>query len=131
MDTHQYLSAGLNRQQKFTIALEHTASHIGSGMVKVLATPMMIAFMEITARTLLDEHLPKGYSSVGTHVDIRHLAPSPIGNTVTADVKIESVEGNKISLSVRVLDGETEVGTGSHQRFVIDVDRFIKRVAKT
>ena len=130
MDTNKHLKPGLSHQMEFTVEERHTASHIGSGRVKVLATPWMIAFMEITSRTLLDMHLPDSYSSVGTLVNVRHLAPTPLGSKVHAQVNIEKVEGNKITLSVSVSEGEVEVGKGAHERYVIDVDRFLKRVNK-
>jgi predicted thioesterase len=128
MDVQDYLKPGLSRHMDFVIEDRHTASHIGSGTVGVLATPWMIAFMEINARTMLDEHLPEGYSSVGTRVDVHHLVPSPLGNSVRAKTKIDSVDGNKIILSVSVWDGDEEVGKGTHERYVIDVERFLKRV---
>ena len=87
--------------------------------------------MEITSRTLLDEHLPDTHSSVGTLVNVRHLAPTPLGSKVHAQVNIEKVEGNKITLSVSVSEGEVEVGKGTHERHVIEIDRFLKRVEET
>jgi predicted thioesterase len=91
----------------------------------------MIAFMEITSRTLLDEHLPDTHSSVGALVNVRHLAPSPLGSTIHTKVIIEKVDGNKITLSVSALEGEAEVGKGTHERYVIEVDRFLKRIEGT
>ena len=126
MDTQEYLKVGLKHEKTFTVEDQHTASHIGSGTVKVLATPVMIAFMEITASQLLDQYLPEGYSSVGTVVNIRHLAPTRLGEEVTAKAEIKAVEGSQITLAVSVWEGEQEVGTGSHQRFVIEVARFLK-----
>ena len=128
MDTSKHLKPGLSHQMEFTVEERHTASHIGSGAVRVLATPWMIAFMEITSRTLLDEHLPDTHSSVGSLVNVRHLAPSPMGSKIHTKVIIEKVEGNKITLSVSALDSDVEVGKGLHERYVIEIDRFLKRV---
>lgn len=123
-----FIQPRLAREERFLVKEEYTAAHIGSGAVRVLATPWMIAFMEITSRNLLDEHLPEGYTSVGTRVDVRHLAPSPIGREVVARVKVEEVEGARVRLAVEVLEGEQPIGKGFHERHVIDVARFIKRV---
>ena len=128
MDTSQHLKPGLKFEEDFVVEEKHTASHVGSGSVRVLATPWMIAFMEITSRILLDDHLPEGYSSVGTHLDIRHLAPSPLGSTIHVDVEITTVDGNKVSLNVSAKDSEDTIGSGTHERYIIDVDRFLKRI---
>ncbi|MBI3158228.1 MAG: thioesterase family protein [Chloroflexi bacterium] len=111
----------------FEVTLERTAAHLGSGAVKVLSTPSMILFMEIAARTLLDERLPQGYSSVGTHVDVRHLAAAPLGAQVAARAEVERVEDNRIFLAVECRQGDTLIGQGGHERYVIDVARFLKR----
>lgn len=128
MDTEKYLKPSLSHQMEFTIEEKHTASHVGSGPVRVLATPWMIAFIEITSRTLLDEHLPDTHSSVGTLVNVRHLAPTPLGGKIHTEVEIDSVEGNKVTLVVSANDGEKQVGGGTHERFVIDKERFLKRI---
>ncbi len=108
----------------------HTAAHVGSGTVRVLATPWMIAFMEINARKLLDEHLPEGYSSVGVLVNVRHLSPSRLGSTVLAKANIEGIEKNTVTLAVEVWEGETLIGKGTHERVVIEVERFLRRVGR-
>ncbi len=128
MDTEKYLKPGLSHQMEFTVEEKHTASHVGSGPVRVLATPWMIAYIEITSRTLLDGHLPDTHSSVGTLVNVRHLAPSPMGTKIHTEVEIDSVEGNKVTLTVSAREGEKRVGEGTHERFVIDKERFLKRI---
>jgi len=124
------IEAGQKLEKEFIVEEKHTASHIGSGSVQVLATPVMIAFIEITGMKLLDQSLEEGYSSVGTRVDIRHLAPSPLGRQVRVQVVVDQVDGQKITLQVEVWDGDTLVGSGTHERFVIDVARFLERVRK-
>ena len=116
--------------REFVVEERHTATHIGSGTVKVLATPVMIAFIEITALELMGQSLDEEYTSVGTRLDIRHLAPSPLGRTVQVKTTIEQVDGNKVILQAEVWDGETLVGSGTHERFVIEVKRFVERVKK-
>ncbi|TAK13069.1 MAG: thioesterase [Anaerolineae bacterium] len=121
------MSPGLKKTLTFEVGEERTAAHLGSGAVKVLATPSMILFMEIAARTLLDEHLPEGYSSVGTRVDVRHLAAAPLGAQVSARAAVERVDGNRVQLAVECRYGEVLIGQGQHERFIIDVERFLKR----
>jgi predicted thioesterase len=128
MDTSKYLKISLSKQMEFTVEEKHAASHIGSGSVRVLATPMMIMFMEITARIMMEEYLPDTHTSVGTQVNVRHLAPSPVGSTIRAEVNIESVEGDKINLTVSAWEGEKKIGEGYHERYVIEKERFLKRI---
>ena len=128
MDTQTNLKLGLSLQKEFLVEENHTAAHIGSGSVKVLATPMMIAYIEITARTLLDNYLPEGFSTVGTRVDIRHLAPSALGKKVEARVEITQIEDKNVFLNVSVWEGEKKVGKGAHERYIIEVERFLKRI---
>lgn len=121
------LVSGLFKELDFTVEAEHTAAHLGSGTLAVLSTPSMILFMEIAARTLLDEHLPQGFSSVGTRVDVRHRAAAPLGAVVRARAEIVQRDGNTIFLRVACQQGDRLLGDGQHERFVIDVARFLKR----
>jgi fluoroacetyl-CoA thioesterase len=131
MDASKNLKPGLSHHMEFVVEEEHSAAHLGSGTVQVLSTPSMILFMERTARIMMDEYLPDTHTSVGAQVNVRHLAPSPVGNTVRAEVEITSVEGNKVMLDVAVWDGEQKIGEGQHERFVIDKERFLSRFNKT
>ena len=88
------LSPGQTLTKEFLVEETHTAAHLGSGSIQVLATPMMIAFMENVSLELIAKELPEGYSSVGTRVDIRHLAPTPLGATVRITATITEVEGS-------------------------------------
>lgn len=127
MDTHKYLKVGESLKKDFIVDETHTAEHLGSGAVKVLSTPMMIAYIEITARTLLDNGLPEGYSTVGTRVDVRHLAPTALGKTIRIEVEIKTVKNKKVTFSVSAWEGEKKVGEGIHDRYVIDVVKFLER----
>ena len=128
MEVKDYLHAGLSREEKFEVEEKHTAPHVGSGVVRVLGTPWLIAFMEITARKLLDAHLPEGYSTVGVLVNVRHLAASRLGSLIRTRVAVREVDGNRVMLDVEAWDGEELAGKGEHERYVIDVQRFLKRV---
>ena len=129
MEFVEILHVGMAREETFVVASEHLAAHVGSGSARVLATPWMIAFMERTARNLLAEVLPEGYSSVGVHVDVRHLAPSPIGSRVRSQVDVKAIQGMKVDFTVHVWDELELVGEGAHQRVVIEEERFLRRVA--
>ncbi|HSF83531.1 MAG TPA: thioesterase family protein [Anaerolineales bacterium] len=124
------INPGAIREQSFIVEESHSAIHIGSGSHRVLATPWMITFMERTARQLLADFLPPGYSSVGVRVDIQHLAPTPVGNRVHVRAEVLTVEGSKVIFSVQVADELEIVGAGRHERVIIEEERFLRRVAK-
>ena len=128
MNTSDYIKAGMKEEISHRVEEEHTAAHVGSGSMRVLATPVMIAFMEQTARDLLARYLPTGYSSVGVHVDVRHLAPTPLGSTVRVQCEVLEVDGSKVNFSVQAWDAVEQVGEGKHQRVVINEERFLSRV---
>jgi len=128
MDVENTLFPGLVSERTFTVLEEHNAAHIGSGAVRVLSTPSMISFMEITARSMLDALLPETHSTVGVRVDVRHLAASPIGTQVRARAELLSVHGNRVTLSIEAWHEDTQIGAGQHERFVIEKERFMRRV---
>jgi len=128
MDFNVYVKVGMKSEKTFLVEQNHSADQVGSGGMPVLATPWMIAFMEDVAFNLLEEILPEGYSSVGVLVEVRHLAPTPLGKLVRVQVEITAVEGPKVSFDVQAWDEHEQVGTGQHQRVIIDQQRFLKRV---
>jgi fluoroacetyl-CoA thioesterase len=128
MDLKMMLKIGMKREQTFEIREEHAAIHVGSGSVKVLATPWMIAFMERVSHRMLADHLPSGYSSVGAMVNIRHLAPTPIGNSIRVQAEVTEVNESKIKLNINAWDQKEQIGSGEHLRVVINEARFLQRV---
>lgn len=130
MNTSEHIKIGIKKNKDYVVELEHTTSHVGSGTIHVLATPVMVAFMEITSNQLLQDLLPEGFSSVGTSVNIRHLAPTNQGRTVTVSAEVLSVEDDAIELKVSVQEGDKLVGDGFHGRHVINNARFLKRLSK-
>jgi fluoroacetyl-CoA thioesterase len=130
MDLTELFHPGMTREDNFEITLEYSAIHLGSGSSRVLATPWMIAFMERVSHRLLTCCLPDGFSSVGTHVDVRHLAPTPVGATIHVRAEVLSLDGNKISFLVEAWDSVEKIGEGKHDRVVIDEARFWRRVEK-
>ena len=130
MDLSELIHPGMNREDSFPITMDNSAIHIGSGSSRVLATPWMIAFMERVSHRLLTCCLPEGYSSVGTHLDVHHLAATPIGATIRVKVEVLSLEGNRVYFSIDAWDELEKIGEGKHERVVIDEARFLRRVEK-
>ena len=128
MEFSDCISVGMKHENTFRVDEQYTAFHIGSGALRVLATPSMISFMERTSHQLLSRCLPEGYSSVGTVVEVRHLAPTPLDWTVRVTSEVVEVEGRKVTLAVEAWDEQEKVGEGRHQRVVIDLNRFLARV---
>ena len=106
-----------------------TAEAVGSGGMRVFGTPFMIAMMENAAFRLLQKELPEGKSSVGTKVDVVHTAPTPVGMTVTvkAEVAAISANGKMVDFKVTAADETGPIGEGTHQRAVIDRERFLAK----
>ena len=129
MEPSEIIKPGMTNEETFEVKEIHLASHVGSGAARVLATPWLIGFMEATSHRLIARHLPEGFSSVGTEVNMRHLAPTPLGGKVRVKAEVLSVEGMKVTLNVQAWDETELVGTCNHQRFIIDEARFLKRVA--
>jgi fluoroacetyl-CoA thioesterase len=100
-----------------------------ASMPKVFATGFMIVLMEWTCTQLLAPHLDPGEGSLGVHVDVSHLAATPAGLTVTVDVEVSEIIGNRIGFKVRAHDGLDLIGEGRHQRFIVVWDKFNARVA--
>jgi fluoroacetyl-CoA thioesterase len=130
MELSELIQPGMTREDSFPITMDNSAIHIGSGSSRVLATPWMIAFMERVSHRLLTCCLPEGYSSVGTHIDVHHLAPSPVGATIRVKVEVLSVDGIRVYFSVEAWDNLEKIGEGQHERVVIDEARFLRRVEK-
>ena len=107
-----------------------TAPKIGSGRVRVLATPVMINLMEAAALDAVEHLLPPGYQSLGIRLDVSHHAATPVGMRVTATARVIAVEGRKIQFAVEARDESEVIGGGSHERVVVNVARFDERVQK-
>jgi fluoroacetyl-CoA thioesterase len=128
MELSSLIHLGMQREETFTVEDSHSAMHVGSGASRVLATPWMIAFMERNAHRLLAEKLPDGYSSVGVLVNVRHLAPTPVGSRLRVMARVIGIDGLKVTFNVEAWDQQEQVGEGMHERFVIETQRFLQRV---
>ncbi|HJT37232.1 MAG TPA: thioesterase family protein [Actinomycetota bacterium] len=103
-----------------------TAVALGSGDVAVFGTPALLALIEEAAVTALRGALPDGRTSVGTHVELDHLAPSRVGAEVRALVTLTAVEGRALTFDCEAYDGETLIGRATHKRAVVDRERFLR-----
>jgi predicted thioesterase len=90
----------------------------------------MIALMEEAAINAVDSKLPDGYATVGIHLDIKHIAATPVGMNVTARAEITGIDGRKLAFRVEAFDESEKIGEGTHQRFIIELDRFRERAGK-
>src|SRR5262249_25425408 len=95
----------------------------------VLATPVMIMIMENAALNAIKPYLDPGESAVGTRVDVRHLAPTPMGQRVVGEAEVTHVDGRQIEFTVRARDESEEIGAGTHERVVVDLTRLAKRLS--
>jgi predicted thioesterase len=121
---------GLTGEQKITVGPENRISFADHRMPAILATPWLIAYLEYTARDAIAPCLDPHERSVGTFVEIEHLAPAPEGFVVTCRARVIHVSGNIITFQVDAHDGQDVLARGIHRRGVIDVDRFARRVEK-
>jgi predicted thioesterase len=128
VEVEQAFEIGMRSEQTFTVEEKYTAGHVGSGSLRVLATPSMIAFMERVASQFMQQRLPEGMSSVGVHVDVHHLAATPLGRQVRVSCEVTGLDGRRVDFRVEAWDDVEKVGEGSHQRYVIEVERFLKRL---
>jgi fluoroacetyl-CoA thioesterase len=128
MELTEIIKPGMTREETFLVDEDKTARHVGSGASRVLASPWLIAFMERVSHRLIAERLPDGFSSVGVLVNVRHLAPTPVDSQVRVRAEVTEVDGTRVTLFVQAWDHVDLVGDGSHQRVVIDQERFLRRV---
>ena len=115
---------GLTNATEFFVTEKNIASALGSGSLKVFATPAMIQLIEIAAAELLEKNLPQELTSVDSALNVKHTAPTPLGMKVRAEVKIISVDGRKIIFEAVVFDERGEIGRGAHERFIVDREKF-------
>jgi fluoroacetyl-CoA thioesterase len=122
------IEPGIAGEAKMVVAVGNTAIEVGSGSVPVFATPMLVALMENSAINALAGKLPEGQTTVGTKVEIAHTAATPLGMTVTARAELIEVDGKRLLFNVTAVDDTGPVGHGQHERFVINLERFLAKV---
>jgi fluoroacetyl-CoA thioesterase len=131
MDPTEKLSPGMTGSQQTVVTREITVAHFHPEMPEVYGTPFMIYLIEVAASNAIREHIPKGWVSVGYEVNVKHLAATPVGRTVTAKARLESVDGRFVKFSVDAHDGVAQIGVGTHTRALVDLARFNKNLAST
>jgi len=124
------IKPGLTGSASLIVADEHTAPRVGSGRVRVLATPVMINLIEAAALEAVEGLLPAGHQSLGTVLNVRHIAATPVGMRVTAQVEVVAVEGRTIRFRVEARDAVELIGDGTHERVVVNVAKFDLRVQR-
>jgi predicted thioesterase len=122
------IKAGLTGEAEMMVGTSDTAPRIGSGRIAVLATPKMVSLMEEAALAAIEHLLPEGKQSLGTHLDITHIAATPVGMTVKAEAELIEVNGRKLLFSVRARDEMDLIGEGRHERVVVTAATFQSRI---
>ena len=121
------LQVGIKNNKSLPVSEEKTALSMGSGSLRVFATPAMIALMEATAAESVLPYLEQGTTSVGTKVNISHLAADPVGMTVLCESELIEIDGRRMVFKVVVHDEQSVVGEGIHERFVVKTESFMKK----
>lgn len=121
------LQTGSTGEKKELVTQDNTAIRYGSGDVPVYATPALVGLMEGASIAAVDKYLPEGFCTVGVSIAIDHTAATPVGMTVTARAELVKVEGRKLTLAVEAFDDKEPVGRGTHERFIVQIDKFMAR----
>ena len=124
------MNIGEKNEVEITVTDEITAKSMRSGSLPVLATPFMVALMEQAASELCDKYIEEGLSTVGTALNIQHLAPTPVGAKVRAVATVTEYDGRKICFDVEAYDEAGLIGKGTHERFTIKIDKFMQKTAQ-
>ncbi|MBQ6063373.1 MAG: thioesterase family protein [Prevotella sp.] len=112
-----------------TVEEIHTAAHIGSGDMNVLATPIMVALMENAAMLAVDQELPPEQTTVGAFIQCTHCKPSPLGAEIIATAQLTNIDGRKLDFHVVAMQDDTIIGEGEHTRYIVDRDRFLAKLS--
>lgn len=124
------IEIGTMGHQEMTVTEALTAVQIGSGMVRVFATPMMVALIEKAASLSVQPFLEEGQSTVGTLVNVSHCSATPVGMRVWADTEVTLVDRRRVVFSVKAFDERGLIGEGTHERFIIDIEKFTRKAAE-
>jgi predicted thioesterase len=122
------LTPGLKAETEWTVTDADTAARWGSGLVPVYGTPALVGQMENTAVVALTGHLPFGQTSVGGRIEVRHLAPTPVGMKVRVVAELVEVDGRKLVFKLEAWDEVEKIGEATHDRFIIDEAKFMAKV---
>jgi fluoroacetyl-CoA thioesterase len=118
------MKPGLQGSNEIMVGTRDTAPHVGSGKIKVLATPVLVMLLEEAALNAVEGLLPAGHQTVGTRLDVSHTAATPVGMRVYAHAEVSRVEGRKLVFRVWAEDEVERIGEGTHERIIVNVGRF-------
>lgn len=122
------IAVGMKRELKLTTRPEHSAKSFFQNLPDVFATPFLGGLMERVCAELIDEHLEPGMQSVGMSMDLKHLAPTPLGMGVRVVCEVTAIEGRKVTFKLEAFDEVEKIGEATHERFIIKADKFNARV---
>ena len=126
-DSPLMLNPGIRGEKTVEVTASNTAEALGSGTLPVFATPAMIALIEATASESVAPFLEEGTSTVGTHLDVAHSSATPVGMSATCVTELVEVDRRRLIFSVTVTDAKGEIGSGTHERFVVDNAKFMSK----
>jgi len=121
------LQSGVKLSRRYIVTEHHIAKHLGSGGIEVLSTPSMILFIEETCRLIADENLPQNLTTVGTHIDVYHINPAPMGAGIEVRATLLHVDGRRLAYWAEVWMGNRLIGYGIHERFIVDREKFLEK----
>jgi fluoroacetyl-CoA thioesterase len=121
------LTPGLSGTIQYQVKDTSTARQLGSGTLDVLATPELVRLMEAAAVAALADHLLPEFTSVGVAINIKHVAPTPVGLNVKVRAALTDVQGRRLKFQVVAHDDMEEIGRGTHERVLVEVDSFLTR----
>ncbi len=121
------LRIGMKAEKTEPVTNDNTAKKYGSGGVEVYATPAMVGLMEGTCLAAVDPHLPEGMATVGTDLNIKHLAATPVGMKVRATAELTEIAGKRLTFAVKAFDDRELIGEGTHERYIIDLNKFLQK----
>lgn len=127
MDAREFLKLDMNAETLVIVTPEMTVGHFVPGMPRVYGTPIMILHMEIAAGAAISAVLPQGFVSVGMEVNVRHLAATPIGQTVRAIARVVEFDSKRVLFAVEAWNEERKIGEGTHRRGIVNVEEFERR----
>jgi predicted thioesterase len=130
MDARKFITVGMSAERILEVTPDLTVRRFVPTMPAVYATPMMIMAMEMTSVDAIAAALPQGFVTVGTEVDIRHLAATPVGRLVRTTSRVSGVERKVIRFEVEAFDGERRIGEGRHARGLVNVASFTRRLGE-
>lgn len=127
MDARDFIKVGMSAERLLTVSADRTVRHFVPAMPAVYATPMMILEMEMASGDAIGRYLPQGWVTLGTEVDVRHLAATPVGCVVRTTSRVIEVARRVIRFEVEAFDGERRIGAGRHGRGFVNTVEFSKR----